>query len=42
MEKADLKLSLSRLTFSHELTRVILLEQIYRALNLIKGYAYPK
>jgi len=42
MEKADLKLSLSRLTFSHELTRVILLEQIYRTLNLIKGYAYPK
>ncbi|MGB9765532.1 MAG: 23S rRNA (pseudouridine(1915)-N(3))-methyltransferase RlmH [Candidatus Saccharicenans sp.] len=42
MEKAHLKLSLSRLTFSHELTRVVLLEQIYRALNLIKGYSYPK
>ena len=42
MEKADLKLSLSRMTFSHELARTILLEQIYRALSLIKGYAYPK
>ncbi|NMC64605.1 MAG: 23S rRNA (pseudouridine(1915)-N(3))-methyltransferase RlmH [Acidobacteria bacterium] len=42
MEKADLKLSLSRMTFSHELARTVLLEQVYRALNLIKGYAYPK
>ncbi|MDD8020592.1 MAG: 23S rRNA (pseudouridine(1915)-N(3))-methyltransferase RlmH [Acidobacteriota bacterium] len=42
LEKADLKLSLSRMTFSHELARTVLLEQVYRALNLIKGYAYPK
>jgi 23S rRNA (pseudouridine1915-N3)-methyltransferase len=42
MEKAHLKLSLSRMTFSHELARTVLLEQIYRALSLIKGYAYPK
>jgi 23S rRNA (pseudouridine1915-N3)-methyltransferase len=42
MEKADLRLSLSRMTFSHELARTVLLEQVYRALNLIKGYAYPK
>ena len=42
MEKADLKLSLSKMTFSHELARTVLLEQVYRALSLIKGYAYPK
>jgi len=42
MEKADLKLSLSRMTFSHELARLVILEQVYRALNLIKGYSYPK
>ena len=42
MAKADLKLSLSRMTFSHELARVVLLEQVYRALSLIKGYSYPK
>jgi len=42
LDRADLKLSLSPMTFSHELTRVVLLEQAYRAMNLIKGYAYPK
>lgn len=42
LKKADLQLSLSPLTFSHELTRVVLLEQVYRAMNLIKGYSYPK
>jgi 23S rRNA (pseudouridine1915-N3)-methyltransferase len=42
MDRADFKLSLSRMTLSHELARVVLLEQVYRALNLIKGYSYPK
>ncbi len=42
LEKAHLKISLSRMTFSHELARVVLLEQVYRAMNIIKGYAYPK
>jgi 23S rRNA (pseudouridine1915-N3)-methyltransferase len=37
-----MQLSLSRLTFSHELTRVVLLEQIYRALMIIKGRNYAK
>ena len=42
LHKADMQLSLSRLTFSHELTRVVLLEQIYRALTIIKGRNYAK
>ena len=42
MERADLALSLSPMTFSHELCRVALLEQIYRALTIMKGRRYAK
>lgn len=42
LERADLRLSLSRMTFSHELCRVALLEQIYRGLTILKGKRYAK
>lgn len=41
-ERADMTLSLSRMTFSHELARVLLLEQVYRALTVLGGRHYAK
>lgn len=42
LERADLVLSLSPLTFTHEMTRLILLEQLYRASTLRFGHNYHK
>ncbi len=39
---ADFKLSLSKMTFLHQFTRLILVEQIYRAFKIIKGETYHK
>ncbi len=38
--RADRLLSLSKMTFSHQMVRLILVEQIYRALTIIRGEPY--
>ena len=40
--RANLKMSLSKMTFLHRFARLILIEQIYRAFKIIKGEAYHK
>ena len=41
-QKANLKLSFSKMTFPHRMFRVMLLEQIYRGANILKGTPYHK
>ena len=41
-KRADVQWSLSPLTFTHDMTRLLLLEQIYRALAIIHNFPYSK
>lgn len=39
-ERADAKISLSRMTFTHEMVRLFFAEQIYRAMTILRGEPY--
>lgn len=41
-QQANLVLALSRLTLTHDWARVLLLEQIYRAFTILRGYPYAR
>ena len=38
--RSDFKLSLSKMTFSHQMIRLFFLEQLYRAMTILRGEAY--
>jgi 23S rRNA (pseudouridine1915-N3)-methyltransferase len=39
-QRANEKISLSKMTFSHQMVRMIFVEQIYRAMTILKGEPY--
>jgi len=42
VDRADMVLSLSKMTFTHQMTRIILLEQLYRSFTIMRGEKYHK
>lgn len=41
-DRADLSISFGRITLPHQLMRLVLVEQVYRAFRIMKGHAYHK
>ena len=42
LDRSDRVMSLSKLTFTHEMSRIFLLEQIYRAFTIMEGHTYHR
>jgi len=42
LNKADYKIALSQMTFTHEMARLFLIEQLYRAFSIIEGKKYHR
>ena len=42
LRRADAKLSFGRITFPHQLIRLVLVEQVYRAMKIMRGEPYHK
>lgn len=41
-DEADMKISLSAMTFNHQVVRIMLMEQVYRALTIINSMPYHR